>query len=107
MPLLLGGEVTLQGYPAHMVLAEKIVTAIDRGVANTRWRDFVDIASISRTQAIGADDLVAAIRVVADHRHVELRSLDESLAGMGEVAQPRWGAWRRKQRLASSTPESF
>ncbi|WP_199734927.1 nucleotidyl transferase AbiEii/AbiGii toxin family protein [Cellulomonas sp. PhB143] len=90
-----------------MVLAEKIVTAIDRGVANTRWRDFVDIASISRTQAIGADDLVAAIRVVADHRHVELRSLDESLAGMGEVAQPRWGAWRRKQRLASSTPESF
>jgi len=107
VPLLLGGEVELKGYPAHMVLAEKIVTAIDRGVANTRWRDFVDIASISRTQAIAADDLVAAIRVVADHRHVELRSLDESLAGMGNVAQSRWGAWRRKQRLASSTPESF
>ncbi len=52
LPLLLGGEVELNGYPAHMVLAEKIVTAIDRGAANTRWRDFVDIASISRTQAI-------------------------------------------------------
>ncbi|MGH3588127.1 MAG: nucleotidyl transferase AbiEii/AbiGii toxin family protein [Pseudonocardia sp.] len=107
VPLLLGGEVQLLGYPAHMVLAEKIVTAIDRGVANTRWRDFVDIASISRIQVVADADLAAAIRVVADHRHVELRGLGESLVGMGEFAQTRWGAWRRKQRLTGSTPESF
>ncbi len=107
LPLLLGGEVELNGYPAHMVLAEKIVTAIDRGAANTRWRDFVDIASISRTQAIDGGELAASIRVVANHRNVGIRGLDESLAGMGEVAQPRWSAWRRKQRLASSTPERF
>ncbi len=50
VPRLLGGEVHVLGYPPHMVLAEKIVTAIDRGRANTRWRDFVDIASISQTQ---------------------------------------------------------
>ncbi len=31
LPLLLGGTLRLRGYPAHMVLAEKIVTAIDRG----------------------------------------------------------------------------
>jgi hypothetical protein len=36
LPRLLGGELRLQGYPAHMVLAEKIVTAVDRGRANTR-----------------------------------------------------------------------
>nr|WP_246254001.1 nucleotidyl transferase AbiEii/AbiGii toxin family protein [Isoptericola chiayiensis] len=107
LPLLLGGEVELQGYPPHMVLAEKIVTAIDRGVANTRWRDFVDIVSITRTQTIDGADLAAAIRVVADHREVDLRSLDESLLGMGEIAQARWSAWRRKQRLAGRTPDSF
>ncbi|WP_340699125.1 nucleotidyl transferase AbiEii/AbiGii toxin family protein [Cellulosimicrobium funkei] len=107
VPLLLGGEVELKGYPAHMVLAEKIVTAIDRGVANTRWRDFVDIASISRTQVIDGAQLVASSRVVSDHRHVELRTLDESLAGMGVIAQSHWSAWRRKQRLAGSTPERF
>lgn len=45
LPLLLGGTLELRGYPDHMVLAEKIVTAIARGDQNTRWRDFVDITS--------------------------------------------------------------
>lgn len=39
LPLLLGGTLRLRGYPAHMVLAEKIVTAIERGDQNSRWRD--------------------------------------------------------------------
>lgn len=34
------------GYPVEMVLAEKVVTATARGTANTRWRDFVDIAAL-------------------------------------------------------------
>ena len=33
-------HIVLLGYPIPMVLAEKIVTAIQRGTANTRWRDF-------------------------------------------------------------------
>jgi hypothetical protein len=44
MPRLLGGEpIDLRGYPLHMVHAEKIITAVQRGVANTRWRDFADV----------------------------------------------------------------
>ena len=35
--------VRILGYPLPMVVAEKTVTAIDRGEANTRWRDFADI----------------------------------------------------------------
>jgi len=107
VPKLLGGDVRLLGYPPHMVLAEKIVTAIDRGRANTRWRDFVDIASVIRTQTISERDLSAAIRVVAEHRRIELRLLAEILASMGDIAQPRWVAWRRKQRLTATTPEDF
>jgi hypothetical protein len=34
-----------------MVLAKKIVTALQRGVANTRWRDFGDIWSLSGSHA--------------------------------------------------------
>jgi hypothetical protein len=37
LPRLLGGEpIELEGYPLHMVHAEKIVTAVQRGTANTR-----------------------------------------------------------------------
>jgi hypothetical protein len=44
VPRLRGGAPTeLPGYPMHMVHAEETVTAIQRGIANTRWRDFGDI----------------------------------------------------------------
>jgi len=40
LPRVLGGELTMRGYPLSMVYAEKIVTAITRGTTSTRWRDF-------------------------------------------------------------------
>ena len=55
LPLLLGGTLRLLGYPDHMVLAEKIVTAIERGEQNTRWRDFTDIAAIARSRSVNLD----------------------------------------------------
>jgi hypothetical protein len=39
LPRLLDGEIAIAGYPLPMVHAEKLVTAVQRGVANTRWRD--------------------------------------------------------------------
>jgi len=38
-------HITLLSFPITMVLAEKIVTAVSRGTANTRWRDFASTAS--------------------------------------------------------------
>ncbi|GMA36846.1 hypothetical protein GCM10025876_30500 [Demequina litorisediminis] len=35
--------IRLLGYPLTMVLSQKIVTMVDRGEANTRWRDFADV----------------------------------------------------------------
>ena len=58
VPRLRGGApIVLAGYPIHMVHAEKIVTAIQRGVANTRWRDFGDVWTLSRRHPISASDL--------------------------------------------------
>jgi hypothetical protein len=42
LPRLLGGSLCIRGYSIEMVIAEKLVTALERGTANTRWRDFVD-----------------------------------------------------------------
>lgn len=47
IPRLLGGEIAMLGYPIVRVLAEKLVTAAQRGMANTRWRDFADIYSLN------------------------------------------------------------
>ncbi len=58
LPRLLGAPVALRGYPTAMVHAEKILTAVSRGTANTRWRDFGDVYSLSGLHSIDGDQLL-------------------------------------------------
>ncbi len=107
VPRLLGGEITLLGYPIGMVLAEKLVTAGQRGGANTRWRDFADIYSLIRSHPLDADEVHYAIRTVAQRRQVELRPLRASLDGYAEAGQKRWAAGRARQNLTDRIPLTF
>ena len=107
LPLLLGGTLRLLGYPDHMVLAEKIITALERGEQNTRWRDFADIAAIARSRRIEGAVLQEAIDVVARYRQIKIEPLGPLLAGMPALAQRKWEVWRRKQRLEATTPQGF
>jgi hypothetical protein len=108
LPRLLGEEpIRLRGYPLEMVLAEKIVTALERGQANTRWRDFGDIYLLARRYKFQASELRQALRTVADYRHVQITSLDDVLDGYAEIGQAKWAAWRRRLELAESLPASF
>jgi hypothetical protein len=93
---------TITGYPPELILAEKIVTALQRGTANTRWRDFVDIAALAATD-IDTRTLSEAIARVAEHRETTIEPLTEALDGYANLAQTKWAAWRRKQRL-NKTP---
>lgn len=107
LPRLRGGEpLELRAYPMHMVHAEKIVTAIQRGTANTRWRDFGDIWSLSRKHPIAADDLTHAINEVASHRKATIRPLNEMLDGYANLGQARWLGWRRRSN-SDHLPEQF
>lgn len=90
-----------------MVLAEKIVTVLQRGQASTRWRDFGDIFQLTGRHAFLARELRQALRTVADYRHVELSGLDDALDGYAEIGQPRWAPWRRRLQLTESLPANF
>lgn len=111
IPRLLDKDQTIDlfGYPLPMIHAEKIVTALQRGSVNTRWRDFADIYLLSRQHPIDGDDLEGALQAVAQHRGVDLVPLAEALAGYADVpgVQSKWSAWRRRQRLDDRLPESF
>jgi hypothetical protein len=107
LPRLLGGEIDLVGYPVEMVLAEKIVTAVERGTANTRWRDFVDVGALAAAHVVDGDRLGTSIAVVARHRHAKLSPLAEVLDGYADLVQVRWGRWRVKLHVEDSTPEQF
>ena len=104
LPRLIDGAISVRGYPLEMVLAEKIVTALERGTANTRWRDFVDIYVLTRHYQIDAQTLQSSMQRVARFRNVALTPLRTALAGYAEIAQSRWVAWLRKQRLNNAIP---
>jgi predicted nucleotidyltransferase component of viral defense system len=105
--LLETAPIRLRGYPREMVLAEKIVTAVQRGQANTRWRDFGDLYQLTRRYPFRAGDVGRALQTVADFRNVELSALDEILDGFTEIAQPRWAPWRAKLQLTEILPANF
>jgi hypothetical protein len=104
-----GDTIELLGYPLPMVHAEKIVTAIQRGTVNTRWRDFADVYLLARQRPVVGSELTSAITAVAEHRGVAPAPLAEVLAGYAEVAgvQAKWAAWRNRQELNDRIPESF
>lgn len=107
LPRILGGTIAVRGYPLSMVHAEKIVTAIARGTASTRWRDFADMYTLTRRHPVDGTELTASIREVAQHRGTRLTSLSSTLDGYGAIGQQRWESWRRKQRLEDRLPGQF
>jgi len=108
IPTLLGGpRIEVLAYPKAMVVAEKLVTALQRGLANTRWRDFADLHLLLRVRDIDEADLVDALRVVAGHRQVSLVPLSTALQGMPDVAGARWEVWWRQQDHLTGVPESL
>lgn len=91
LPRLLGGTITLSGYPLPMVYAEKIITALQRGAANTRWRDFADVYLLTGRHPVDGADLYGALSEVAAYRQVELPSLADALVGYADLARRRAG----------------
>ncbi len=108
LPRLLGGEpVRLLGYPIAMVLAEKVVTMVERAETNTRWRDFADVYLLTRDRPVPVVEFQEALAAVASFRRVDPRPLAPLRETMPPLAQPRWAAWRRKQQLEAVLPEEF
>jgi len=58
----LDGGLQVRGYPLEMVLAEKVATAIARGTANMRWRDFVDLYSLANRHGVSGVSCCGAKR---------------------------------------------
>ncbi|WNM26445.1 nucleotidyl transferase AbiEii/AbiGii toxin family protein [Demequina capsici] len=100
-------DIRLLGYPLTMVLAEKIITMLDRGEANTRWRDFADVYTLTRSRDVDASELRASFETVARHRGVELGPIRPALAEMPPLAQAKWAAWRKRTGRLDDLPEAF
>lgn len=107
LPRILGGSIQLAGYPLTMVYAEKIITAIQRGSANTRWRDFADLYLLTGGHSVDGGELRESLVAVATYRRADLVPLAGVLDGYAATGQRRWAVWRRRQRLDDRLPVEF
>lgn len=103
---ILGAPIELIGYAPETTIAEKGVTILERGIASTRWRDYVDIVQLAR-QGFDADELLQSARAVARYRGVRLEPIAPHLVGYGAIGQAKWAAWRRKEKLEALSAEDL
>ena len=106
-PALLDRPFQLLAYPLATVLAEKLVTMIERGAATTRERDFADVVVLSPRYGIAGSELLAAVKATADHRQVALRPLAALLGGLGDERQRAWSTFITSAGLEDLVPSSY
>lgn len=99
-PALLDEPFALLGYPLATVLAEKIVTMIDRGDTTTRDRDFADVYILSGRYRADAAELAAAIASTGAHRGSDLRPIRKVLVALGTLRQADWSRFVARMGLA-------
>ncbi len=109
VPSVLDGQPPIRviGYPLPMVFAEKLVTAVARGVASTRWRDFADVVLLSSSNSVNGNEMAEALDAVATYRQVTLQPLREVLDGYATLAQERWRRWLERQGLDDRISSEF
>ncbi|HMG40036.1 MAG TPA: nucleotidyl transferase AbiEii/AbiGii toxin family protein [Acidimicrobiales bacterium] len=106
-PSLLAESFRVVGYPIETVLAEKIVTMVDRGDATTRERDFADVVLLARRHEIDAVQLSAAIGATGAHRQSELRPLRQVLVTLGASRQTDWARFVDRAGLRTNVPPAY
>ncbi len=89
--------------PKSSVVADTAVTMIQRGLANTVWRDLADLFLLL-TRALSGSEVTESMRTVAYHRGVTLRPLVDVFVGVSGESQEV--AWRLRQGAVDRVPEN-
>jgi hypothetical protein len=90
----------LRAYPRETVVAEKLEAMVHLGMANSRMKDFYDLAVLARNYDFESEVLVRAIRATFGSRRTPLpqglpAALTETFFG-DQAKQTQWTAFVRK-----------
>ncbi len=107
LPRILEGTAEVFGFPIAMIIAEKLVTAIQRGEANTRWRDFADIYNLTGRHELTSTELRNSIAAVSSYRNLPTDLSLSFIEEFGFDHDVQWKTWRTTQRLDDVLPEKF
>lgn len=86
----------VRAYPVETVIAEKLLAIIERGLTNSRMKDYFDLHHLRQTRNFDGLLLVKALRATAQRREVTLSQ--DSPVGLGSeygedpMKQKQWAA---------------
>jgi len=106
-PALLSEPFDVIGYPLETVLAEKIVTMLDRGDTTTRERDFADVFLLTNRHQIDATRLLAAVQATGGHRQSVMRPLRTVLVHLATERQSAWERFVNRSGLTDTVPTDY
>ncbi|AOS80526.1 MULTISPECIES: nucleotidyl transferase AbiEii/AbiGii toxin family protein [Hydrogenophaga] len=95
----------LRVYPVYTVIAEKYQAMVTLGAANSRMKDFHDIATIARRTSLDGATLARAIAATFERRRTELPAEPplalQSAFADDEAKQRQWAAFLARNRLGA------
>jgi hypothetical protein len=95
----------LRAYPRETVVAEKLEAMVKLGLANTRMKDFYDLALMSKMFAFDGETLVSAIRATFERRGTPLPSALPTALTPAFTEDPgksiQWSAFLRKSGIGT------
>jgi len=98
-------SLTLNCYPMEFIFAEKLETAIFRGVENTRMKDYHDLYTlVSSRKALHGEKTESAVRAVFSHRKTVLALPIRFSVDICKVLQTHWGKYRQAAMNLETLP---
>lgn len=103
--------ISLHCYPKEFIFAEKLETVVFRGEGNTRMKDFHDLYSLVRLDALDGALAKKAVQLVFHHRKTPLKKLPVTFGKDAfKTLEKNWISYRRKiktKKGALKLPESI
>ena len=96
-PLRPGMEpISILGYPIETVIAEKLMTAVALGTANTRVRDYADVWTLISSHQMDRATVWQALHATSTYRSTPIEPLSAVVGSIGTDRNATYVAYRRQ-----------
>lgn len=94
----------LRIYPRETVIAEKLEAIVHLGIANSRMKDFFDVAFLARTFEFDGTQLTAAIRATFERRRTPIPTGDPVAFTNDAQKKAQWNGFLKRTGIVGDPP---
>lgn len=101
----IGPDFNLFVYPPETIFSEKLQIAMDRGIKNTRMKDYYDLYKMIQLDVLHTNDIKQSIRRTFEKREMQFQPSIDFDEQTQERLQVYWSAFLRKLDISDAPTE--